>query len=73
MFIFFSVNTIFECLYIFWFRKESSIKYVRNCWRNVGSSKVRTAAYTGKVCHAPYVYIRTYIISFRFFGNIFML
>ena len=53
--VYISVNKIFECLYIlFWLRKGSSIKYVCN-WQLVGSgesSKMRTAAYRERGCHA---------------------
>ena len=48
-----SVNTKFECLYMFfWLRNGPSIKYVRYWWGNGESSKMRTAVYRGSECHA---------------------
>ena len=70
-----SVNTIFECLYMFlWLRKGPSITYVRN-WQLVGnwrSSQMRAAAYRGESV-TGHVYVHTYTISFHVFGSIFVL
>ena len=42
-------------LYIFWLRKESLIKYVRNWWGHGRASKMRTAAYKERGRHASCV------------------
>ena len=34
-------------LYVFWFRKGPSVKYVRNWWGDAWSFKTRTAVYRG--------------------------
>ena len=53
-----SINTIFECLYMFfWLRKGPSIKYLRKWWWDGWSLKIRAAAYN----------------SFHVFGSIFVL
>ena len=61
--VYISVNTIFEGLYmLFWLRKGSSIKYIRN-WqlsRDEQSSKMRRALYSGRgVSHLMCTYALT--------------
>ena len=54
-------------LYVFWLRKAPSLKRVRNCWIKGGCGghpkyvQLRTEG--GGV--TPYMYVRTYIISFH--------
>ena len=67
--IYISVNAIFECLCLFFcLRNERSIKYVRNCWLDEGSSKMGTALYRRKRCHTLCV-PRTYTILFMFWQH----
>ena len=63
------MNTIFECLYVFCLRKWLSIKLVCNCWGMGGHPKnVHLRIGGGDV--TPYVYPRTYTITFYVFTSI---
>ena len=59
--LYFSENDIRMSLYLFWLRKGPSIKYLRNLWGGgggEGSSKIRTATYKGRGCHANFNQIK---------------
>ena len=57
--LYFSEYDIRMPLYVFWLRKELSVKYIHNWLVDEGSSKMRTAAYKGRGCHA--LCVRTHL------------
>ena len=59
--VYISVNTIFECSYLFfWMRNRLSIKYVRNLGNGGGSSKLCAGAYLGRGVEKLVIrYVRT--------------
>ena len=65
------MNTIFECLYMFFGSERGhqlSTYATGGGWG--GSFKMRTAAYRCWRGFTSQVYVRTYIISFHVFGSI---
>ena len=68
-----SVNTIFECLYMFFLlRKEPSIKYLRNWWR-MGVIQNAYSCVQGEGRVRLHVYVRTFTTSLHVFGSSFVL
>ena len=69
--VYISVNSIFECLYMFLVEKEAiNYKCIRNCWGDEGQSKMLTAAYSGSgiTPHGSYALISFHVFcSFFFF------
>ena len=70
--VYFSLNMIFECLYMFPVEKGAIIKYVRNWLGMEGHTKCVEMRIGGGVV-TPHVYVSTRTISFHIFGSIFFL
>ena len=66
-----SLNTIFECSYLFfWLRNRSSIKYVRK-WGNEGeSSKICTGVYRGRAVFPSWFFLKVSILFYLWEFNL---